>query len=173
MKFRNYFLALLLIISVYGCAGPIAVETQENVSFTGFDFTEYSKNGFLFTPNQYDGEYESVGIIKAKLTPEMKKTPPMGRLQSKSGDNLIVVNGQIYFVMNFLGQSWYVKDFETKNVIKNLYDLTSKMGADAVTNLKIEYYPFYNGNITTYGVEVSGFAIKRKPVNVKIVEDKK
>ena len=41
--------------------------------FFGFNFTPYTEKGFLFTPEKYETEYGSIGLITCIIFPEKKK----------------------------------------------------------------------------------------------------
>ena len=58
-----------------------------NEQFLGFDFTAYSDKGFLFTPETYLGEYESIGIVTYSITPEANLLSPSESKTAISGYN--------------------------------------------------------------------------------------
>lgn len=68
---------LLLLIITYGgiisCTNS-TVAREETFEVTGYDFTEYTEKGFLFTPNTYSGEYKSTGLITVTQWPRVHKT---------------------------------------------------------------------------------------------------
>jgi hypothetical protein len=145
---------------------------QESTIVSGFDFTRYTQKGFLFTPETYNGNYEAVGLLSAKLTPELKDTPPVGVLNKSYGDYGMVVNGKMYYILKMGPTTCYLKEFKTETVIQSLYEEAAKMGADAIINFKISYFPSIANGITISGVEVSGFAIKRKPLEANVSQGK-
>lgn len=57
---------------------------------------------------------------------------------------------------------WQVKEISSMQLLDSLYSKASSMGADAVVRFSLESTSHYNGDVTFYGLEVSGFAIKRK-----------
>lgn len=122
----------------------------------GFDFREYAEKGFLFTPHQYIGEYESRGIITITIYPETKVTKgptPKGWVMKKIGGP----SGQDtprYYLEEVIDQSI---------VIGGAYQAALDIGADAIMDFNIESMAaVLRGGIYQSGYIVSGFAIKRK-----------
>jgi hypothetical protein len=117
----------------------------------GFDFTEYSKQGFLFTPESYNGEYESIGLIEVAFYPPVTKDTL--RINEEKWDS--------WLRSEF--SRWYVGVISSNELLDSLYNYTNRMGADAVINLRIsETEPKTNGVVLYSGIKASGFAIKRK-----------
>ena len=119
------------------------------------DFTKYAENGFLFTPNGYIGDYESIGIIQAVFMP----SATLKALKKKTSEGMVTVK-----------HYWKKEKIETSEVLDTIYDMAKNMGANAIINFKIEkiseaynlntYYP-----VVIYGFAVEGFAIKRMTNN--------
>ncbi len=110
-------------------------ETQE---LSAIDFREYSKKGFLITPEMYNGKYSSVGVIHYKVTPKA-----------------------VYSNMR-----WIVDTLHIQSVLDGVYEICNKMGADALVNFKASfegtYYSGISNPINLIGIEISGLAIKRE-----------
>jgi hypothetical protein len=60
------YLSLILLIT-FSCARPKHI--PGSLSISGINFAPFSKEGFLFTPNKYLGDYESIGIINLFFVP--------------------------------------------------------------------------------------------------------
>ena len=118
--------------------------------FLGFDFSPYSEQGFLFTPESFIGEYESVGLVNYTITPEANFVKVSGSGISPT------MSSEIY--------KWQFEDVDINDAIKGMYDRCVEMGADALVRFKVEvnesYIPTTTQPINQY--IVSGFAIKRK-----------
>jgi len=130
------FLKYLVLILVFGCSPKII--NPESFYFA-IDFTKYSKEGFLITPEKYLGEYESIGLVEYVLIP--------GATKSDYG--------------------YQVDDIRLSQGIDSLFSLAKDMGADAIMNFNInstqrEHTFFMQGQLVLEGFELSGFAIKRK-----------
>ena len=143
MKNLAIIISLILIVA---CAE--IPETQRSVFVTGFDFTEYSKKGFLFTPETYVKDYEAIGLISATIMPAIKK--------SEYG-----IKKEGYISMFAGGKYYDVEIAKATDAVEEIYKVASKMGADAIINFssKIVFTQYDALSVPTY--EVTGFAIKR------------
>ena len=141
---RNLLLSILFLLIV-GCE---IKELERTVEVYGFDFSEYSKKGFLFTPETYNGPYESIGILKMIIYPEVRKK----ELKYENDPNF---ESKKY-------TDWAVGKINPAEAINEMYKSASKMGADAVTKFEIKTVTKINGQLIIEGIEVNGFAIKRK-----------
>ena len=129
------------------------IEKKDN--FFAIDFTKYSDKGFLFTPEQFKGDYKSVGIVDYLLVPGAKKEITKGEM-IKTDQGMV----QDYI------KTWTIDAISINQALDNIYDECIKMGADAVVNFEItlnkDDYPEAAPAITIEGYRVTGFAIKRK-----------
>lgn len=139
---KNVCLILLLITT--GCS-VIAVNPFEDkavkkiVIYDSLDFRDYTKKGFFFITEKYEGAYEPVGMVEVLILPEIVKNP-------EAKDKFSV---------------WKEIPVSYSEVIDSLYQLSTRMGADAVMNLRLSVGDSYNWNEKYYGPKASGFAIKR------------
>lgn len=141
MKKILYLSIPLMLIYLSGCSQGIVM--QKSMIVSGYDFSKYSKIGFLFTPEKYNGSYESIGLVEVDVYPAVLDKAYYDDTQRKF-------------------DRWSVDKISTSEVIDSLYAVCNKMGANALTNFKIEVSnPASNGAITYYGIKASGFAIKR------------
>ena len=123
------------------------------------DFTPYTSKGFLITPEKYNGDYESVGLINFTAMP--------GAQYKLAGSR---------FVPDYTGTSnipryvqyfdWVIDSISFDKVLTKAYEVCKNMGADALVNFNYEAvnYPYYNikNPVTITGYKIYGFAIKRK-----------
>lgn len=130
---------VLLTLLLIGC-NP-GYEIGKLIFTYEYDFTKYSENNFLFTPEKYDGEYESVGLLKVEFFPPIKKND----------------NPESY-------SKYKQEEINTQEAIDSLYMLAKRMGADAIMNFKVEPTELDYGFMIGEGVQVKGFAIKRKNI---------
>lgn len=115
----------------------------------GFDFREYTDEGFLITPESYTGEYQSIGMLTARMSPEIKKEYEMG-------DNFEDYNE----VNDSAGRKWIVEKPDTEQAIRTMYERAQAMGADAIINFNV-YAEQMSVGVPASAVIVEGFAIKR------------
>ena len=163
---KRVLFAMFLLFSVAGC------KTVENIrgskelgsinevkNFYAIDFTKYSANGFLITPEKYQGEYNSIGIIRYEVYPSA-----VYKTVSTMENPAWTPTGIEPRVLQI--KEWDIKKNTLQDVLDGMYEECKKMGADALVNfdVKNEMVPYtgisnpvqINGNIIT------GFAIKRK-----------
>lgn len=136
---------LLLNACSYG--SPVS----KKIFFYGYDFTSYTEKGFLFTPEQYLGDYDAIGLLKLEIIPEVRQIF-YGTRATEQGWETIIGNTR----------QWQVKEISSKQLLDSLYNKAVSMGADAVVRFSLNSTSHYNGDVTFNGLEVSGFAIKRK-----------
>ena len=146
--------SIILLLFLAGCGKTI--ELQRSVHVAGFDFSKYSDMGFLFTPQSYTLDYKSIGVLSATVFPAVKK----------------IVEGESYNISGYekIGkdEEWLAEKLNPSDAIDEMYNAAVKMGADAIVNFNIKWVTKMNGLIELKGFEVSGFAIKRKPIDVNI-----
>ena len=142
-------LLLVIAISTSACSGPKTIAREETSIVTGYDFSEYTEQGFLFTPEQYLGDYNSIGMITVTLWPDVNK-----RIER------VPIPGQPGRHQNVEKFSQGVINVE--KAINEIYNKAVTMGADAITRFDVNATSRENGTLLVTGVEISGFAIKRK-----------
>jgi len=143
MKPFTAFFLLIGLLFLIGCGTTIKHYDKE-INVYGYDFSKYSKQGFLFTPEKYLGEYESVGILSVEIVPEANYGyPDEGK---KKGEF----------------PRWFYSPISATELLDSLYFIATGMGADAVVNLIIEDFKTEKSSIYIPSLRASGFAIKRK-----------
>lgn len=137
----------LIVLFLSGCATSLQQWDSEYRAF-GYDFTEYSEGGFLFTPEGYSGAYDSVGLIEVIFIPQIRR-----------GNERINIEGAYRIVVGT--NYYYVKEPDTDEIIMQMYKKAVELGADALINFELVPHLLDNEGfkITTY--RVGGFAIKR------------
>lgn len=147
-EMRIIILLLLLSFITSTCTGPQTVARDEVINVTGYDFSEYTDQGFLITPEQYLEDYQSIGLITVTQWP--------------------AVNKSVRSVPNSDGTGYRkVEEFHSENInvekaIDEIYKVATNMGADAITRFDVTPTSRMNGTLRVQGVEISGFAIKRE-----------
>lgn len=138
---------LLLVLLLVGCQ-PTEESRRSHydreTEFYGFDFTEYADQGFLITPYQYDGEYESVGILRVVIWPEMTRIA-----EKTMGDRVTEYS------------DWRAEEIQMDTAVDSLYDRAREMGADAIIDFQAERITEDINEGVRVGVEARGFAIDR------------
>jgi len=136
---KMFILTLIFFVSCH------VKEIEKFSRYYSYDFTNYTKNGFLITPESYNGEYESIALIMVEVFPEVRRKSQQDDPKNKSYENYL------------LG------DISTKEVIDSLYYRALRKGADAIINFNTNHNVFYmNGSLKVNGIAASGYAIKRK-----------
>lgn len=155
MRKTLLIIGVLTITALFtSCATNKPVETQEYYYATGYDFTQYTEQGFLFTPEGFPGDYEAMGIITINHQPRFVEIPESMRNQQMAGSRVYAEPGGI--------NHWRVSEPDPDRMIKEAYDQATEMGADAIINFRIVGESFVNGNITVDSAVLHGFAIKRE-----------
>ena len=149
MKIFYSIMAICIMLLLLSCA--TGYEVRKTVLVSGYDFRKYTEQGFLFTPEEYLGDYESIGLLNLEVLPEIRKVPYGTRASEKGWE--IVIGTTRY---------WQVEEISSVEVLDSLYKEAIGMGADAIVSFNLEAIPHYNGDANYYGLQASGFAIKRK-----------
>ena len=144
---------VLIVILIVGCAEQYTLyKIKKKEELYGVDFTRYSEKGFLITTEMYQGAYKSVGIVRYQLFPEASYAPV---------DVKYYADGK--FDTTYV---WVENRINVQEAVDSLYTICKDMGADALVNYRFdivtESYDHITNPVTLYGIEVSGFAIKRE-----------
>lgn len=150
-------IVLILSVLLYSCA---TVKEMNKISktedFTAIDFTKYTKQGFLITPEKYMGNYESVGIIDFVYMPQaiLNTSYISNNYSWKEETNLVP------------GQAWKIDKLNVQDAIDGIYKRCVDMGANAlvsfnVTSVNKDYIGIKNP-VTISGYRITGFAIRTK-----------
>jgi hypothetical protein len=156
MKKIIQLLAIGLLLNS-SCTTPELLSVPREEKLFGIDFTKYTAQGFLITPEKFIGSYESIGLITYEYLP--------------AG-----VNKEARFVSNTyddvrnhtnIDKVWVFEDVKIEQVMDSVYKISKNMGADALVNFEIRAKSSSVGTnasnmATRYGYTISGFAIKRK-----------
>lgn len=150
---------LLLSFVVFGCATnrPPVKFVPAVSSLSLIDFTPYSSKSFLITPFPYNADYEAVGIFQVVLTPQAIMDSTKSTVRTEAGSHSVVK------------REWKTDAIDSKKAFDLIYAEASRMGANAIVDLKISEvrneivndpisgYP----STVVYGIRLNGFAIKR------------
>ena len=153
MVAKHLTLLLFIGLAFWGCS-PVITYVPEKSEVSAIDFTPFTKKDFLFTPNKYLGEYESVGIIYFKYHPEAKLVKKEIERSKDERDNITKT-------------VWEVAEYNPNLLLYDVYTACVSMGADALTEFTFEGiqsdYGFGSAQpISIDGISIKGFAIKRK-----------
>lgn len=150
---KNHTILILSSLLTLSSCAPTLTEWSTNYSVYGYDFSEYSDKNFLFTPNQYLDSYDAIGLVEVVFIPEIKQTPI-----NQSG----IARGQAgYTIIYGYSGAYLVQLPDTKLLVAQFYSICRDMGADAVTQIKIESEYLDNNGHKIRSVKMSGFAIRR------------
>lgn len=147
---RKSIIAVFAFLLITGCS-PRLQEWNTAYIPTGYDFTEYAEDGFLFTPEGYNGEYESMGVVHISFMPEIRLIQGNTKPQFRPGYDVFQVNNGYY----------YIQKHDTERIIKEMHTLATGMGADAVIRFEIVPELLDNEGIKITSIRAVGFAIKR------------
>lgn len=146
------FIAISSLLLIIGCASTQPIEWDTDLRTSGYDFREYTEQGFLFTPEIYNDQYDAIGLIEITYVPKVLKPSGQGQPPNVPG----------YRIQSVFTNQFYVEIPKTDRLIKEMYDRATDMGADALSNFRITNETIYNnGTIPIETIKVSGFAIKR------------
>ncbi len=160
MKTKKLIQTLLLSIPLLTFSGCLATLHQIHPvnEFYGIDFTKYSKEGFLITPEKYADKYESVGMIEYHIMP--------GAKYLKAGTRREKIDN-IYGDANVNTYIWIIDKIKFSQAMDSIYVMAKNMGADAITNFDFNIETselnslIYNNPVTITGYRITGYAIKR------------
>lgn len=148
---KNVSLVAVLLILI-GCTSHIT-------HFAGYyntnviDFTSYAEEGFLFTPEPYMGEYQSLGLIKISVRGEAhwveKPKDPRNAYTQHPGTRY----------------HWVTRTPRMQEVLDTTYAAALSLGGNAIARFSViptvEVQTDGPKPIAISGYEVSGFVIKR------------
>lgn len=153
---KQIALSLFLLILV-SCTVTEPKHYPRIVHFSTFDFTPFTEQGFLFTPEKYNFDYKSVGLITCVIIPEEDyKVTQLSEQDDRLND--------IYYNKKETTMVFFTEEIEPDEVLQLFYNECVKMGADACINFDYQStnIPSRNNIYKTITCHVvSGFAIKR------------
>ena len=125
----------------------------EKIEVSGYDFSGFTERGFFFTPLEYKGDYQSIGLIQLTYRPEARFVEVVLGAQLKAGE---------YYGM----KKWELDQVDPEKVLEELYNVCIEMGADALTQMQFTWFDetFAQGTqepVVIGSLRISGFAIKR------------
>ena len=134
----------VVLLTVLGCSHPTE-NLVKSVSVRAILFAEFTEAGFLFIPTNYNGDFESIGMVTIECHPEA---------------NLVEDDSESS------GKKWQVEPLPIHEALQSAMQKCVELGADALTQLKIEtkiesLYGRSQNPLTYDYVSISGFAIKR------------
>lgn len=144
----RYATLLLIAALIVGC-GPSRAVYEKTTTVSGYDFTEYTEDGFLITPGTYDGDYQSVGVLEVTVYPG---------LRYEKDNQPVEVVGPHDPPMNWT----LVDSVKAQEVVDSLYEEAREMGADAITRFDTQIVTAKTEDMNWYGIQASGFAIRRE-----------
>ncbi|MCF7801628.1 MAG: hypothetical protein K9N34_06380 [Candidatus Marinimicrobia bacterium] len=157
-------LIVLIIVAIsYSCTEPPQVIPEYSI-ITGMDFTKYSNQGFLFTPDKYEADYESVGLISMTYRPRAE-------LKVLTGDTTSHPELKAIYEKGVGGAPYQEKrewqyEILSEEFLDEVYEACVGMGADALTQMEfsVSYVPMVSdlvNPLTLPEIKIYGFAIKR------------
>jgi len=150
--FKRFLWMIIILFS--GCSSstpPLFFPETTTVSIA--DFTEYGDKGFLFSPNVYEGEYKSIGLIEFILYPEASKKKFTYEKEFKSK----------YMPETYTISKWIITDpVLSSDLVDMAYQKSVELGADALVSFDVNFvHKKEFKDLTLTGIKVSGYAIKR------------
>jgi hypothetical protein len=146
------YLLPFLFLCFWNCApAPTFIPKYSKIS--AIDFSPFTEKGFLFTPNKYNGDYKSIGIINFTYFPEAKLTELKIKRNKRDDEGITKT-------------FWDVESYDSNILLYEIYTSCVSLGADALTEFKIKNVQSKHGEdstdpVTINGIEMYGFAIKR------------
>ena len=109
------YIATVAILS--SCA---IVRPTDRKIYTDFaDYKAYSESGFLITPQEYMGEYESIGELAIRVVPAIKLFPEEGE------------------AFDYRGRYYDFERIKRQELIDTAVKEAMKRGANAISNFQI------------------------------------
>ena len=140
------YLSLIFAFVTYSCK-TLETTIPKKEILSGINFTKYTKSGFLITPEKYNKEYESIGLIDFLYMPKAE-------LKYNENDNY----GILY--------SWEIDPINIQDALDKIYTQCLDMGANALVNfnatVEVDQYPLVKNPVAIKGYRITGFAIKIK-----------
>jgi hypothetical protein len=153
---KQFTLSLLLSVLI-SCTVTEPQHYPRVVHFSTFDFTPFTEQGFLFTPEKYNIDYESIGLITCVIIPEEDyKETQLSEEEARLND--------VYYNKNETTMIFFTEEIEPDEVLKLFYDECVKMGANACVNFDYQTTNIPSRNKAHKTITchiVKGFAIKR------------
>jgi uncharacterized protein YbjQ (UPF0145 family) len=137
---KKLFFLLFMPLFLAGCSH---LPQQKTMQIYGWDFRKYTAEGFLFTPEKYEGSYESIGVLNITLYSGLRKEEREGGYYGTFKETV-------------------VDAVSTTEAIDSMYTVARNMGADAVMNFNQRVEVITTDKTDYPIIYVSGFAIKRK-----------
>jgi hypothetical protein len=161
--YKSVFIGVsLFMLFIYGCFPPY--QSQYHATYSdSIDFTKYSDNGFLFTTLDYTGDYESCGLIKIILYPDVyvytsqdisKELVYEKKKIKKTSAALWTDELGKYYQDDWLNNQ-LVEIIYSTELVDSAYSQALRWNANAIISLKLLKGPI-NGPDT-----LKGFAIRR------------
>lgn len=147
MKF-TYLLIFCFLCCSNGCA-PSSKYLQGSSKTYILDFTSYSNREFLFTPEKYQGKYNSIGLIEFEF------------ICSATCEQNIESFGSSEY------RYWVKENFKISDGLEHVYEEVIKLGGNALINFDIRHLDEIGSRFECQesyfagGYVISGFAIKR------------
>ncbi|MGB2958217.1 MAG: hypothetical protein WBD30_04980 [Bacteroidota bacterium] len=144
-------LVLFAVLLLASCASQ--KESARQIFVRGWDFTPYAEMDFLFTPEQYRGDYEALGLIKLTFYPEVKKFDKK--------ETYVQTNHYVYTSLS--SGKFLIEEVPEDEMLRTFYRTAFDMGGDAVVsfNSKDERRTS-EGGVPITVTEMIGFVIKRR-----------
>lgn len=147
------YIWIFISLSLLGCAQKSLKHIPGKQITLGIDLRQYTVDGFLVTPFQYQADYMAVGMIYTTFMPEGIKTKI--KTDKKTDDGMPIHK-----------KVWRFQNLKLQDGLDKMVADSKELGADAIVELKIqdktESHIDGFSAINVYGYELSGFAIKRK-----------
>ncbi len=145
----RYLTLFLVATSLLSCSSTEPRDRSVRVNAT--DLTRYTEKGFLITPDNYPGEYQSVGYVSVEVEPKAEVMK----------DDTEPYDGMVEGPLVTSQDRVYYDPPELRAALDSLYEKSTSMGADAVINFQQEGYEIVYSGASLPALRVSGFAIQR------------
>jgi hypothetical protein len=157
MKIASFYICILVLAGCTTTSDLSSIPASRRVATV--DLTPYADQGFLITPERYDGPYDALGQIYVWIYPRAIRVEDPGEtVMSRT-------QGRFH---------WEVEQIDFSMAIDSLYAEARRLGADAIMNFDVSVgreHPYLPYSGTGYGlptqdqmqgIYTSGFAIRRK-----------
>ncbi len=145
-------IVLFVLLLTSGCASSNITSIPPAVEVSGFDLRPFSERGFLFTPTTYSGEFDAIGIVNVTIWPGAEKKEVRRKSITRNTSTRRKATETI----------WVIDEIDSNDALERAFQEATALGADALINFAVQSRTRNVAGTTLNGIEISGFAIKRK-----------
>lgn len=146
---RRLLFCIVGLLLVSGCKTMGIKEQASFVTEVTIDFSEFAEQGFLITPQDYGGDFLTIGMVTMDFHPEIVKVAP----QSVYG---LKQRGELVIVQPSSNNGYHYKKVSGRDALRQFVKSAQDRGGDGIINFELSSTGDYGAT-----VRMSGYVIKR------------